>query len=85
MDEIPIPGREEASRLAAEVAARFGAPAFVRRAWQVQDAFDDLVQRCQKQRAKWLDDVRIPWQWLMAITESTAPFSPWKCCATFAG
>jgi hypothetical protein len=69
MDEIPIPGRDEASRLLGEVAARFGAPAFVRRARQVEDAFDHLVHRCQKQREEWLDQVRIPWHALLAITD----------------
>ena len=69
MEEMPIPSCDHAGRLIGEIAARFGPPAFVRRARQVQDDFDDLVRRCQKQREQWLDQVRIPWQWLLAITD----------------
>ena len=75
MDEVPI-FRDEAGRLLGEVAARFRAPAFVRRARQVQDAFDELVRRCQKQRDEWLDHVRIPWKWLVEIAGNLETLRP---------
>jgi len=75
VDEVPI-FRDEASRLLGEVAACFGAPAFVRRARQVQDAFDELVRRCQKQRDEWLDQVRIPWKWLMEMAGNLEALRP---------
>ena len=76
VDEIPIPGREEAGRLVAEIAARFGVPAFVRRARGVQDALDNLVRRCQLQREKWLDQVRIPWNWLLQLAGTLEALRP---------
>ena len=75
MDEVPI-FRDEAGRLLGEVAARFGAPAFVRRARQVQDAFDELVHRCQNQRDEWLDQVRIPWKWLVEMAGNLETVRP---------
>jgi len=75
VDEVPI-FRDEARWLLAEVAARFGAPAFVRRARQVQDAFDELVRRCQKQRDEWLDQVRIPWKWLVEMAGNLETLPP---------
>jgi hypothetical protein len=39
--------------------ALHGAPAFARRAQQVQEALDDLLARCRRQRDEWLALVRI--------------------------
>jgi hypothetical protein len=57
MDEAINLGRGD--RLFQEFAARYDVPAYVRRARRMQEAFDDLVARCRKQREEWLDMVRI--------------------------
>ncbi len=58
MDDVPIGGGGE-WREAKEVMAQYDAPAYVRRARQVQDAFDSLLARCRQQRAEWLAMVRL--------------------------
>jgi hypothetical protein len=58
MDEVPIVGRREES-IFKEVLAHYDAPAYVRRARAVQDAFEDLLDRCRRQREEWLPLVRI--------------------------
>jgi hypothetical protein len=41
------------------VAAHYDAPAYIRRARRVEQAYDDLVERCRKQRREWLAGVRL--------------------------
>jgi hypothetical protein len=59
VDEVPVVGGGGEWRDAKEVMAQFDAPAYIRRARQVQDAFDSLVARCGQQRAEWLEMVRL--------------------------
>jgi hypothetical protein len=54
MDEIPLLGRDDDRRLFTQFASQYGPPAFVRRAVQVQEAFEQLVLRCHRQRDEWL-------------------------------
>src|SRR5687767_15813889 len=58
MDNIPITSREE-DQVFKEVLAHYDAPAYIRRARQVQEAYDQLVASCRKQRDDWLKMVRI--------------------------
>jgi hypothetical protein len=41
------------------VAAQYDAPAYVRRARRVETAFEDLLERCRRQRTEWLLGVRL--------------------------
>lgn len=48
----------EPDQLFKQVAAHYDAPAFARRARRVEEALDELVERCRTQRATWLEAVR---------------------------
>jgi hypothetical protein len=54
VDEIPILGRDDDRHMFQHFLAQYDAPAYVRRARQVQDAFDELLARCRRQREEWL-------------------------------
>lgn len=57
--ETLIPGRDDEKRIFNDVLAMQGAPAYVRRAQQVESALADLLDVCQRQRDEWLKMVRI--------------------------
>jgi hypothetical protein len=57
VNEIPIVGVE--GREARELLAQYDAPAYVRRARRVQDAYDQLLASCRRQREQWLEMVRL--------------------------
>lgn len=59
MDEIPILGRDDDSRMFSRLLTQFDAPAYIRRARAVQAALDQLFDRCRRQRAEWLKMVRL--------------------------
>jgi hypothetical protein len=59
VDDIPILGRDDARNDFNRFVAHFDGPAYIRRARQVQDAFDALVGRCRRQRDEWLEMVRL--------------------------
>lgn len=57
----------DSDRLFKQVAAHYDAPAFARRARRVEDALQDLLDRCQTQRQAWLDPVRARLKELLAV------------------
>jgi hypothetical protein len=59
LDEIQILGCEDHRHGVNRFLAHYGAPAYVRRARQVEEALDALVGHCRRQRDEWLDLVRI--------------------------
>lgn len=59
MDDIPILGRDDDSRMFSRLLTQFDAPAYIRRARAVQAALDQLLDRCRRQRAEWLKMVRL--------------------------
>lgn len=59
MDEVSIPSRDDSHNSFKELLAIYGAPAFVRRAREVEEALEQLLQRCQRQREEWLLMVRM--------------------------
>jgi hypothetical protein len=67
VDEILIPGREEDRNLVKQFAAHYDAPAYVRRARQVQEALDVLLNQCRRQRDEWLGLTRIRLALLRAL------------------
>jgi hypothetical protein len=64
-------------RPVAQLLAAYGAPAFVRRASRVQQAFDVLVLHCQRQRDEWLPMVRVRLAALHAMAGDWARLLPW--------
>jgi hypothetical protein len=58
VDEVRI-STDDAAVVFNQVIARFDAPAYVRRARRVQQALDDLLNRCRKQRTEWLMMTRL--------------------------
>jgi hypothetical protein len=58
VDDIPILGRDDPQNLLNEFAAQYDAPAYVRRARNVQQSYEALLARCRKQRDEWLGMVR---------------------------
>ena len=58
MDDVPVLG-PDTEREQRELMASLDAPAFVRRARQVQNAYDDLIARARRQRLEWLTVVRV--------------------------
>lgn len=55
-DSLPA-GRDDA-REVQELMAQFDAPAYVRRARRVEGAYEQLLERCGRQREEWLPMVR---------------------------
>jgi hypothetical protein len=59
MEDIPILSREDPRNVVQLFTAHYDAPAYVRRARRVQDAFDQLIARCRQRREEWLELVRL--------------------------
>jgi hypothetical protein len=58
-DDQALLGRDEAHEVFKQFASYYDAPAYVRRARQVEDAFGQLLARCRGQRDEWLRMVRV--------------------------
>lgn len=76
MDEISIYGRDDGHQLLKRFAAQYDVPAYVRRARQVQEEFDGLVQRCRRQRDEWLRLPRIRLGLLRGMAGGWEPLQP---------
>jgi hypothetical protein len=72
MEEVTIRGRAGDDYLFKQLVARYDVPAYVRRARRVQDAFDDLVSRCRRQREQWLMMVRVNAKAALALAGDAA-------------
>jgi hypothetical protein len=77
VDDIPFLGHGDEHPLRKHFLARYGPPAFVRRARDVQDALDQLVERCRRQREEWLDLVRTWLGVLHALAGEWSVLEPW--------
>jgi hypothetical protein len=77
VDEAPILGRGDDGRLYQQFLAQYDAPAYVRRARQVQEAFDLLLNRCQRQRDEWLYMSRLRFGTLRELAGDWAQLRPW--------
>jgi hypothetical protein len=58
VNDIPILGRDDEQNILNEFAANYGAPAYVRRAREVQEAYEALLVLCRQKRDEWLVMVR---------------------------
>jgi hypothetical protein len=59
VDEILIPGRDDERNLLKQFMSQYDAPAYARRARQVQEAYEHLLSRCRRQREEWLPMIRL--------------------------
>jgi hypothetical protein len=76
MDETGILSNDRESKIFHQVMALHGAPAFVRRAQNVQYAWDGLLERCRRQRREWLEMTRVRLALLRALAGSWAALEP---------
>jgi len=82
VEEIPIVGRDDPADIVKRFIANYDAPAYARRARAVEDAYDQLIGRCRRQRDEWLALVRLrvgvlralsgDWQALRALVDGRA-------------
>src|SRR5262245_29496538 len=77
IDDLPILGRDRQELLFKQVLAQYGAPAFVRRARQVQDAYEQLLDRCRRQREEWLPSARLCLERLSALVGNWERLTAW--------
>jgi hypothetical protein len=77
MDEIPVLGHDVESQLFKQFLVQYDVPAYMRRAQQVQAAFEHLVARCRRQREAWLDMVRLRLGRLHALAGDWDRLLPW--------
>jgi hypothetical protein len=59
MDEVPVLGNHREQRVFHELLALHGPPAYIRRAQAVQGAWDQVVEKCRRQRDQWLSMARM--------------------------
>jgi hypothetical protein len=69
MDDVPIISRVDEGQLFKRVLAYYSVPAYVRRAREVEDAFDELIAKCARQRDEWLKKVRSRLSCLCAVAD----------------
>lgn len=75
--ELIIPLREDGRLDMQRVAAFYDAPAYVRRAREVEGALEGLWQRCRQQRGKWLELVAVRLGQMHALAGSWQRLRPW--------
>ncbi len=77
MDEVPILSSDDPQRTFQLFLGQYSVPAYVRRARQVQDAFDQVLARCCRQREEWL---QLP-RWRLGVLRDLAgdwsALGPW--------
>jgi len=75
-EQAPL-SRDEAHEVFKQFASHYDAPAYVRRARQVEDAFNQLLARCRAQRDEWLKMVRVRLGLLRMQAGDWAVLRPW--------
>jgi hypothetical protein len=76
VDDVPILGRGADHYLVKMFEAQYDAPAYVRRARQVEDAWESLVHRCRQQRDEWLGMARVRLGLLRGLAGDWAALRP---------
>jgi hypothetical protein len=76
MDQIPISPVDDGSRLFQRVLGYYDAPAYVRRARQMEEGYEQLLARCRRQRDEWLVMVRIRLALLRALAGDWTALQP---------
>jgi hypothetical protein len=76
--DLPAPlGRDEDHHVFNEVLSQYDAPAYVRRAREVEGALQHLLARCRQQREEWLQMVRTRLGLLRALAGEWSALRPW--------
>jgi hypothetical protein len=76
MHDVPITIRDDDGRVFNQLLAQYGAPAYIRRARQVEDAFDQLVNGCARQRREWLKIARSRLSAICSMTDNNNALLP---------
>ena len=71
------PASDEDQRIVQEMIGRFDAPSFMRRAKQVENTWQQLLDNCQKERTKQLEIVRLRLGQLHALAGDWEPLREW--------
>jgi hypothetical protein len=77
MDELAILGHDDDWHSVKQFLARYDAPAYVRRARQLEEVFEELLGRCRQQREQALRMVRVRMGALQALADNWDVFRPW--------
>jgi hypothetical protein len=77
VDDVPILGRGDEHHLLKTFEAQYDAPAYIRRARQVEDAWETLLHRCRRQRDEWLPMVRTRLGLVRGLAGDWAALRPW--------
>jgi hypothetical protein len=75
-DLVPIPSHNDERRSAMAIVARFGAPAYMRRAKRVETVFSDLIDRLRVRRDELLEGVRLHLRLLLDVAGSLDAVRP---------
>jgi hypothetical protein len=73
---VPIPSRDDDRQGFNEALAHYDGPAYVRRARRVQDAYDQILDECRRQRDEWLALARVRLGTLRALAGSWEALAP---------
>jgi hypothetical protein len=76
VDDVPILGGGD-NRLLKTFEAQYDAPAYVRRARQVEDAWEGVLHLCRRQRDEWLGMVRTRLGLLRGLAGEWGALGPW--------
>jgi hypothetical protein len=77
VEEIPILSGDDPSHAVKLFIAQYDAPAYIRRARQVEEALTQLVERCRQQRDQWLKMARLRLGFLKARAGDWNALLPW--------
>jgi hypothetical protein len=77
MDELAILGRQDDRDSVKRFLAHYDVPAYVRRARQLEEVFEDLLTRCRQQREELLGMVRVRMGELQALAGDWDVLRPW--------
>jgi hypothetical protein len=77
VDKIMILSRDDDRHYLQQLLAHYDVPAYVRRARQVEEAFEQLLGSCRLQREKWLRIVRLRLGEIQTLADDGNNLRPW--------
>ncbi len=77
MDPIPVPAYADEQHVIKEMIGRFDAPAFIRRARRVEESYQHLLAKLDRERTQKLEMVRLRLGQLRALAGSWSALEPW--------
>lgn len=76
MHDVPILGHGDDRRLVQQFLSQYDAPAYVRRARRVEDAWEQVLHRCRQRRDEWLLMARVRLGALRALAGAWEALTP---------